>query len=94
VLTFRGDPSEEKRRKALLTVVAEARAPAGKRRVTLTGSDPYGLTASLIARGAEALLAGEVRGAGALAPAEAFDAHGFLERLAPLLVLHDVRDWT
>ena len=37
-------------------------------------------------------MAGEARGAGALAPAEAFDARGFVERLEPLLALGDVRD--
>ena len=59
------------------------------RTATLTGSDPYGLTALLIVRGYEALRGGEARGAGALAPAEAFDARRLLARLAPLLVLAD-----
>ena len=90
----RKDPDEEGRRKATFTVVAEARGEQGTRRTTLTGTDVYRLTGLLIARGAEALIAGEARGAGALAPAEAFDARGFVERLAPLLVLGDVRDWT
>ena len=48
-----------------------------------------GLTALLIVRGYEALRGGEARGAGALAPAEAFDARRLLARLAPLLVLAD-----
>jgi short subunit dehydrogenase-like uncharacterized protein len=74
-------PPEEKRCESRFAVVAEA----GGRRVTLTGTDVYGLTALLIARGAEALRNGEARGAGALAPAEAFDAAAFVERLAPLL---------
>jgi short subunit dehydrogenase-like uncharacterized protein len=86
-LTLRGDPSEEQRREARFTVVAESRGALGGRRVTLGGSDPYGLTALLIAHAAQALLAGEARGAGALAPAEAFDARGFLDRLAPLLAI-------
>jgi hypothetical protein len=90
----RGDPPEEKRREALLTVVAEARGAAGSRRVTLSGSDPYALTALLISRGAEALLAGEAHRAGALAPSEAFDASDFLGRLAPQLALDVVREWT
>ncbi len=94
MLLLRGDPSEAKRREALFAVVAEARGPAGGRSVTLTGTDPYGLTALLIARAAVALLAGEARGAGALAPAEAFDATTFIESLAPLLVPGDVRSWT
>jgi short subunit dehydrogenase-like uncharacterized protein len=94
LVTLRGDPTEEERRKAVWTVVAEAHGPAGNRSVTLTGSDPYGLTALLIARGAEALLNGKVRDARALAPAEAFDARSFVHRLDPLLVPGDVRDWT
>ena len=44
-----------------------------------------GLTALLIIRGAEALLAGEARGRGVLAPAEAFDARTFAGRLEPYL---------
>jgi len=94
VALLRPDPPEEKRREARFAVVAEARGPAGGRHVALTGSDVYGLTALLVARGAEALLAGEARGAGALAPAEVFEARSFLEKLAPLLVLGDVRGWT
>jgi short subunit dehydrogenase-like uncharacterized protein len=68
-------------------VVAEARGPGGARRATLVGSDVYGLTALLVAEGARALRDGEARGTGALAPAEAFDAHGLVRRLAPLLQL-------
>jgi short subunit dehydrogenase-like uncharacterized protein len=94
IALIRGDPTGERRRAALFTVVAEARGRAGIRHVTLTGSDPYGLTALLIARGAEALMNGEARGAGALAPAEAFDARDLIQRLAPLLVLDDVRGRT
>jgi short subunit dehydrogenase-like uncharacterized protein len=93
-VTMRRDPTEEERRASRLTVVAESRGPTGSRRVTLTGSDPYGLTALLIARGAEGLIAGEVRGAGALAPAEAFDARSLIERVAPLLEIDDVREAT
>jgi short subunit dehydrogenase-like uncharacterized protein len=83
-------PDEEKRRKARFAVVAEARGPTGARRVTCVGEDVYGLTALLIARGAQALLAGEARGAGALAPAEAFDVRTFPERLVPLLAVDPV----
>lgn len=78
-------PSEAGRRKSRFAVVAEARGHRGERRVTLTGSDVYGLTAVLLVRGAQALDAGEASGAGALAPAQAFDARSFAERLAPLL---------
>ncbi len=67
-------PSEASRRKSRFTVVAEARGPGGTGRAVVEGTDVYGLTALLIVRGAEALLAGEARGTGVLAPAEAFDA--------------------
>jgi short subunit dehydrogenase-like uncharacterized protein len=83
----RRGPSEERRRRARFAVVAEARGPSGGRRATLAGTDVYGLTALLIVRAVEALLKGEARGAGALAPAEAFDVYDFVERLSPLLVL-------
>jgi hypothetical protein len=78
-------PSAESRRASRFVVVAEARGAAGSGRAVLTGSDPYGLTALLLVRGAEALIAGEARGAGVLAPAEAFDARALVARLGPLL---------
>jgi hypothetical protein len=74
------------------TVVAESRGPGGARRATLGGADPYGFTAVAIVRAAQALLAGEVRAAGALAPAEAFDARAFAERLTPLLRIESVEE--
>ena len=55
----------------------------------LEGSDVYGLTALLLVRGTEALLAGEARGSGVLAPAEAFDARTLAARLEPLLTIVD-----
>jgi len=82
-------PSEESRRKSRFTIVAEATGPAGSGRAVLTGSDVYGLTALLIVRGAEALLAGEARATGVVAPAEAFDARSFASRLAPLLEISE-----
>lgn len=80
-----GEPSAERRARWRWTVVAEARVGARTRRATLRGSDVYGLTALLIARGAEALRNGEARAVGALAPSQAFDASSFVERLEPLL---------
>lgn len=80
-------PSVESRRKSRFAVVAEATGPSGTGRAVLTGSDVYGLTARLIVQAAQALLAGEARGTGVLAPAEAFDARLLVERLAPLLRL-------
>jgi short subunit dehydrogenase-like uncharacterized protein len=88
----RAGPSAEKRRKATFTVVAEARGPSGGRRATLLGRDVYATAALLLARAAEALRDGEVRGVGALAPAEAFEPHEFLGRVAPLVQLESVVD--
>jgi short subunit dehydrogenase-like uncharacterized protein len=82
-----GGPSPEDRAKSRLAVTATARRGDVLRAATVTGSDPYGLTALLIVRGCEALRAGEARGTGALAPAEAFEARTFLARLDPLLAL-------
>ena len=78
-------PSEGRRARTKFAVVGQTRGPKGGRRVTLTGRDVYGLTALLIVHGAAALREGEARGVGTLAPAEAFEARAFLERLAPLI---------
>ncbi len=80
-------PSAGSRRKSRFTVVAEARGPGGEGRAVLTGSDVYGLTARLLLVGAQALAAGEARGTGVLAPAEAFDARTLAGRLAPFLTI-------
>lgn len=84
------DPGVEERKRNRFTVVAEARRGGECRRATLTGYDTYGLAAALVAHGAAALRAGEARGTGALAPAEAFDVRGFAPRLLPRLVVGDV----
>jgi short subunit dehydrogenase-like uncharacterized protein len=80
-------PSPESRRKSRFSVVAEARGPGGEGRAVLEGSDVYGLTALLLVRGAQMLLAGEARGSGVLAPAEAFDARTLAGRLEPFLTI-------
>jgi short subunit dehydrogenase-like uncharacterized protein len=80
-------PSPESRRKSRFTVVAEAHGPGGEGRAVLEGKDVYGLTALLLVRGAQMLLAGEARGTGVLAPAEAFDARTLAGRLAPFLTI-------
>ncbi len=80
-------PSEESRRRSRFTVVAEARGAGGEGRAVLGGTDVYGLTARLIVVGAQALIAGEARGTGVLAPAEAFDARILAGRLEPFLTI-------
>jgi hypothetical protein len=78
-------PSAASRGKSRFTVVAEARGAGGTGRAVLEGADVYGLTGRLIVVGATALLAGEARGTGVLAPAEAFDARTLAGRLEPYL---------
>ena len=78
-------PGERRRRKTRFAVVAEARGRERARRARLIGTDVYGLTALIVARGAEALTAGEVASTGVLAPAEAFEAASFVAKLGPLL---------
>lgn len=80
-------PSPQSRRKSRFAVVAEARGPGGEARAVLEGTDVYGLTALLLVRGAQLLLAGEARGSGVLAPAEAFDARTLAGRLEPFLTI-------
>ena len=75
--------------KSRFAVVAEARGPGGEGRAVVEGTDVYGLTARLIVVGAQALDAGEARGTGVLAPAEAFDARTLAGRLEPFLTIAD-----
>jgi short subunit dehydrogenase-like uncharacterized protein len=79
-------PAEDKRAATRFVVVAESRGPQGGRRVTLTGSDPYLLTARLLVAGARL----EPRRAGPLAPAEAFDARALVEAAGGLLRIESV----
>ena len=76
-------PSEAARRRNRFTVVAEATGPGGAAAPCSPGATS-GLTALLLVRGAQALVAGEARGSGVLAPAEAFDART-LAPVEPLL---------
>ena len=65
-------------------VLAEVRDPAGTRvaRVQLTGPDPYGMTADLLAEAAVRAAAGQVEGTGALGPVQAFGLTGLTELAA------------
>jgi short subunit dehydrogenase-like uncharacterized protein len=75
-------PSEEDRRAAEFTVVAEARGEdGGTARGVVTGSDVYGLTAVTLVHGAELMWDETYDRAGALAPAAAYDPKPFLDYL-------------
>jgi short subunit dehydrogenase-like uncharacterized protein len=67
-------PASEAMAQTSSEIVAEARDRAGTvlARVKLAGVGPHELTAELMAWGAEAALAGELRATGALGPIEAF----------------------
>ena len=80
-----GGPSEEARRRARFTVVAEARAEGDAVRCVIEGHDLYGVTATACAEAAQRLTAGSEPRAGALAPAEAFEPAGFLDALGTYL---------
>lgn len=79
-------PTPEQRRSGRFDVVASAIGAEGRRRnVAVSGRDPYGLTAAVIVRGAEALLgraddAGTPT-AGVLAPSELLDPAQLLDGL-------------
>jgi short subunit dehydrogenase-like uncharacterized protein len=75
-------PDEEDRRAAKFTVAVLARGLDGAtRRGWLTGSDVYGTTARTLVEGAARLAEPGNGRSGALAPAMAFDAAGFLDAL-------------
>lgn len=83
-------PSEESRRGSSFTVVCEARQGSRRRRGTLTGANPYGLTARTTVEGALRCAAPGYDRKGALAPSEAFDPRDFLAALRDFGVEHDV----
>lgn len=71
-------PPESLRRRARFTVTAEARSASGATAaVSCEGTDPYGLTARCLV---EAAL--QLRGTGAMAPAEALDPEPFLDAVS------------
>jgi hypothetical protein len=67
-------PPESLRRRAKFRILAEAIGPAGRSAVLCEGRDVYGLTARFLVEAAQ-----RVKGAGAMAPAEALDPEPFLQ---------------
>jgi short subunit dehydrogenase-like uncharacterized protein len=57
---------------------------AGRRRLAVTGVDPYGLTGEVLARTAAKLVAGKQRAAGVLSPSQAFDPAETLDSMVDL----------
>jgi hypothetical protein len=83
-------PSEGSRRSSSFTIVCEARQGSRRRRGTVTGTDPYALTARTTVEGALRCAAPGYDRRGALAPSEAFDPRDFLGVLGAFGVEHEV----
>jgi short subunit dehydrogenase-like uncharacterized protein len=83
-------PSEDQRQAARFAVTCEATGEGRTRSGVITGRDVYDLTARMIVHGA--MLAAEpgYGKRGALAPAQAFDAAGFFDALAPFGASYEV----
>ena len=76
-------PPEEERRAAAFTIVALARGEDGSEaRGVVRGTDVYGLTALILAEGAQRMSAPGYDRAGALGPAAAYDPAAFLDAMA------------
>ncbi len=75
-------PSEQDRAGTRFTIVCEAKAGSQIRRGTVSGPDPYGLTAVTTSHGALLAADPSFDRVGALAPAQAFDPGSFLDALA------------
>jgi short subunit dehydrogenase-like uncharacterized protein len=83
-------PSEESRRKSRFVISCEAVRQAGPTRGTVSGSDPYGLTARTTVEGALRCAAPGYDRSGALAPSQAFEAADFLDSLRAAGVEYEV----
>ena len=83
-------PSDEDRKSARFMVSCEARAGTRSRRGVTTGTDVYGLTAVTTSHAALLAAAPDFDRAGALAPAQAFDAAEFFAALEDFGVDVDV----
>lgn len=76
------------------TFLVEAIVRKGRktRRAVARGRDIYAFTAPLVVEAVQRVLNGRVRGSGALAPGEMFDAKNFLEALAPVHLQLEIGD--
>lgn len=81
VLPSREGPDEDRRRRSKWTILAEARSGRSWRNVAVTGTDPYGLTAELLAEAAVRMCEPDFAGKGVLSPVQAVG----LERLEKVL---------
>ncbi len=75
-------PSDEARRANMFTIVCRAEFGGSTRTGTVAAPDVYGLTATMIVKGALLSAAPGFKLKGALAPSEAFDPKAFFDDLA------------
>jgi short subunit dehydrogenase-like uncharacterized protein len=83
-------PSPENRRRSRFVIVCEARGAGGGSRGTVSGADPYGLTARMTVEGALRCADPSYVKRGALAPSQAFDPADFLDSLRGAGVEYEV----
>jgi short subunit dehydrogenase-like uncharacterized protein len=76
-------PTDEARRRTRFQVVATARSADGRagRRVTVTGTDPYGLSGALLAAAAVEMASGRVEARGMIAPTQVLGVEGIFRVL-------------
>lgn len=79
-----GGPNATLRKKMRFAFVAEAQGPTGGARATISGCDPYGITAEVAAHAATRMLEPTYDRVGALSPMTAFDPREFRELLTRL----------
>ena len=78
-------PTPEQRARQYWVILVEVDPDEpGRRRLAVTGVDPYGLTGEVLARTASRLVAGKQMAAGVLAPSQAFDPAETLDSMADL----------
>ncbi|HEX2050645.1 MAG TPA: saccharopine dehydrogenase NADP-binding domain-containing protein [Actinomycetota bacterium] len=83
-------PGDDARARSRWTILAEARGPRAWRNVVATGTDPYGLTAETLARGALEMARPGFAHAGVVAPVQALGLDVAERTLAPAGVVIDV----
>lgn len=83
-------PSEQAREASRFVIVCEAKAERRVRRGTISGPDPYGLTAVTTVQGALLAADPSFDRTGALAPAQAFDPESFIDSLGDFGVVASV----
>ncbi len=85
-------PSVASRRKSRFVIDCEARGEGRRTRGSVTGSDPYGLTARMTVEGALRCASPGYERRGALAPAQAFDPADFLDSLRAAGIEYEAPD--